>query len=82
MTRDLLSCVIQKLNGYEILLKTQLKNEEKRCHEPIDVICEPVNDERSIECYFTSNLHLACRSYCSKKVKGDYRTYHLATKQC
>ena len=59
-----------------------MKNEEKRCHEPVDVIYEPVNDERSIECYFTSNLHLAYRSYCSKKVKGDYRTYHLATKQC
>ena len=76
MIRDLLSCVIQKLNGYEIL-ETQLKNEEKRCHEPVDVIYEPVNDERSIECYFTSNLHLAYISYCSKKVNGDYRTLLL-----
>ena len=71
-------CVIQKFNGYEIL-KTQLKNEDKNCHEPIDIIYEPVNDERSIECYFTRNLHLAYRSYCCKKAKGDYRTHHLAT---
>ena len=40
-----------------------------------------MNDERSIECYFNSNLHLAYRSYYSKKVKGHYRTYHLATRQ-
>ena len=29
MIRDLSSCVIKKINGYEIL-KTRLKNEEKR----------------------------------------------------
>ena len=44
MTGDLSSCVIQKINGYEIL-KTQLKNEEKRCHEPVDIIYELVNDK-------------------------------------
>lgn len=63
--RCLSSCVIQKFSGYEIL-KTQLKNEEKRCHEPVDIIYELVNDERSIKYYLTSNLHLAYRSYCSK----------------
>lgn len=79
--RCLSSRVIQKFSGYEIL-KTQFKNEEKRCHEPVDIIYELVNDERSIKYYFTSNLHLAYRSYCSKKVKDDYRTYHLATRKC
>ena len=44
MIRDLSSCVIQKINGYEIL-NTQLKNEEKLCHEPVDIIYELVNDK-------------------------------------
>lgn len=69
---DPLSCVVQKFNGCEIA------NEWRKT---IGIIYEPVNDER-LECLFTSNLHLACRSYCSKKVKGNYRTYHIATRQC
>ena len=68
--RDLSSCIVQKFNKYEIF-KTQLKTEEKCCHEPIDIIYEPVND-----------LHLAHRSYCSQKIGDDYKTHHPATRQC
>ena len=63
---DLLACVVQKFNGYEIL-KIQLKVIEKQNHEPIDIIYEQVNDERHIQCFFTDDLHLAYRSYYSKK---------------
>ena len=64
--RDLSACVVQKFNGYEIL-KIQLKGIEKWNHEPIDIIYEPVNDEIHIQCFFTDDLHLAYRSYYSKK---------------
>ena len=50
MISDLSSCVVQRFNGYEII-KARLKSEEKRCHKPIDIIDEPVNDERSIACF-------------------------------
>ena len=66
ITHDLSSCVVQNFNESEVL-KVQLKIEKKRCHEPIDIIYEPVNDERSIECFFTSNLHLAYRSIVLKR---------------
>ena len=48
MQRDLSVCVVQKFNGYEIL-KTQLIGKEKRNHEPVDIIYEPVNDKRHIQ---------------------------------
>ena len=70
--RDLPSCIVQKFNRSEIL-KTQLKTEGKRRHESIEIIYEPVNDERSIK----SN-----ESYCSRKVKHGYKTQHPATRQC
>ena len=69
---DLSSCVIQKFNRYEIL-KHQLKDQEKQFHEPVDIIYEPVNDDSSIACFFTGNLHLPYRYYCSKKVKDSYK---------
>ena len=59
---DLSSCVVQKFNGYDIL-KSELKNEEKQFHEPIDIFYEPVNDESSVKCFLTDHLHLAYRSY-------------------
>ena len=76
---DLSSCVIQRFNGYEIL-KHQLKDQEEQFQEPVDIIYEPVNDNSSIVCFFTDNLHY--RSYCSKKVKDSYKTHHPATRQC
>ena len=79
--RDLSSCVIQKFNRYEILIH-QSKDQEKQLHKPISMIYETVNDERAIACFFAVNLHLAYRSYCSKKVKGVYKTHHPATRQC
>ena len=51
MQRDLSACIVQKFNGYEIL-KIQLKGIEKRNHELIDIIYEPVNDERHINLFF------------------------------
>ena len=51
MQRDLSACIVQKFNGYEIL-KIQLKGIEKRNHELIDIIYEPVNDERHINFFF------------------------------
>ena len=75
------ACVIQKFNGYEIL-KQQLQGHEKHSHKPIDIIYEPVINNSAIACFFTSNLHLAYRSYYSRTVKGKHQVLHPSTRQC
>lgn len=71
---DLWSCVQQKFNGYDIL-KAQLKNKEKCHYKPIVVIYELLNGERSTECFLPV-------IYCSDKVKGLDKIYHLVTRKC
>ena len=78
--RDLSVDLVQKFNGYEIS-KTQLIGKEKRNHEPVDIIYEPVNDKRHIQCFFTDDLHLAYRSYYSQK-NGTNKVTHPITKKC
>ena len=51
VTRNLSPCVIQKFNGYEVL-KHQLKRPEKQFYVPIDIIYEPVNDDRHNSVFF------------------------------
>ena len=63
-------------------MKNAIKTEGEHLHEPIDLIYEPLNDEISIECFLTDNRQLTYRSYCSKKVKDDYKTQRPASRQC
>ena len=76
-----MACVIQKFNRYEIL-KQQLKRHKKHFHKPIDIIDEPVIDHSATACFFTNNLHLTYRSYCSRAVKGKHQVLHSTTRQC
>ena len=79
--RDLSYCVINKFNGYNIL-KAEIKDEEKKVHQPIDIVYVPIkNSNEIINCYFTDNLHLAYRSYCTRK-KGDETIEKLPARQC
>ena len=67
MIQGLSTCVIQQINGYEIVKKNTFKKGKKQ-FEPLDIVYEPVLDESPIKCFFTNDLHLAFRSYIGKKV--------------
>ena len=82
ITRHLSSSVIEKFNGYKII-KRGLRNKEKEDFCPIDIAYEPVSNKDDIViCYFTDNIHLAFRSYISKKVKGEEKIHHDTVRQC
>ena len=57
--------MIFQLALFENLMDTE-KVQKKRNYEPTDIIYEPVNYERYMF-FFTDDLHLAYRSYYSKK---------------
>ena len=69
------------MNSYDIL-KSEPKNEEKQFYEPIDIVYEPVNGESSVKCFFTDNLHLAYRSYCSKPGNNNAKFQNMTARQC
>ena len=79
--RGLSSCVVQKFNGYELMIKS-LQHKEKKHFEQVDIVYEPVIDESSIKSFVMDSLHLTFRSYKDKKQKGDYRLLHLVARQC
>lgn len=57
--RDLSPCVIKKFDGY-VILKVEIKAEQKKQHVPIDIVYIPVKEpDETINCYFTNKLHLA-----------------------
>ena len=59
MGHELLSCAIQKFNGYE-LLRNHLQNGERKDFVLIDVVYEPTLDEKkTIFCFFAPHIHLA-----------------------
>ena len=43
--RDLSSCVIKTFNGYNIL-KAEIKDEEKKVHQPIDTVYVLIKDKK------------------------------------
>ena len=58
---NLLPCVIQKYNGYQVV-KIEKKNKQKQLFEPIDIVYEPVqNATENTECYFTFHIHVTYR---------------------
>ena len=66
---DITACIVQKFNGYEVL-KIQLKGIEKRNHEPIDIIYEPVNHERHIRYFLQMTFILLTDLIILKKMKS------------
>ena len=63
VTRNLSSSVLEKFDGYE-MIRNDLSYQEKAEVIPIDVVYEPIYDENvPMPCYFTSEIHLAYRSY-------------------
>ena len=82
IAQDLSSSVIEKFNGYEII-KRGLRNKEKEDFSPIYIVYEPSsNKDDLVICYFTDNIHLAFRSYISKKIKGEEKILHNTVRQC
>ena len=74
--------MIEKFNGYEII-KRGFRNKEKEDFYPIDIVYEPVSNRGDLViCYFTDEIHLAFRSYISKKVKGVEKIVHNTVRQC
>ena len=80
ITRDLSSSVIEKFNGYE-LIKRRLRTKEKEDVYPIHTVHEQIGKENElVACYFTNELHLAYRSYVSRKYKGKDVINHRTVK--
>ena len=66
MKGELSACVIQKFNGYELLIN-HLNSTERKDFIPIDVVYEPtLNENKAIECSFTPKIHLAFRTTVEK----------------
>ena len=69
--RDLSFCVIKRFNGYNIL-KAEIKDEEKKFHQPINIVYVLIKKSNEImNCYFTNNVQLTYRSYCTVSNKGN-----------
>lgn len=81
MTRNLSRSVIVKFIGYKIL-KHRLGRNEKREFITIDIVYEPVYDERApVPCFFTHQIHLVYRSYIGQMRKGNENIGHSDVKQ-
>ena len=77
-----LLCCNWKFNGYGFI-KRRLRNNEKEDIQPIHIVYEPVGKENELViCYFTDKIHLAYRSYVSKKVKGEEKIGNHTVRQC
>ena len=82
MTRNLISSIIEKFNGYEII-KHEISRKEKVELTPIKIVFEPIYDENvPVLCYFTDKVHLAYRSYIGSYVKGAEKVGHPTVMQC
>ena len=69
MKQELLACVIQKFNGYE-LLRNHLNSTERKDFIHIDVIYKPtLNENKAVECFFAPKIHLAFRKPLSKNLE-------------
>ena len=82
VTRNLSSCVIETFNGYEII-RHYLARHEKKEFVPIDIIYEPIfNEKIPIHCFFTDQVHVAYRNYIGRIDKGKEHISHRVVKQC
>ena len=82
VTRNLLSSVLEKFNSYE-MIRNDLSYQEKAEVIPIDVVYEPICDENfPVPCYFTSEIHLAYRSYVGFFDKEKEQIKNRTFRQC
>ena len=65
------------------MIRNDLSFNEKVEVIPIDIVCESIFDETfPVPCYFTSEIHLAYRSYFSHFDKGKEIVLHRTAYQC
>ena len=80
--RNLSSSVLEKFNGYE-MIRNDLSYQEKAEVIPIDVVYEPIyNENVRVPCYFTSEIHLAYRSYVGYFDKEKEQIKNRTVRQC
>ena len=82
MRRELLACVIQKFNGYE-LLRSDLHFSERKDFKPIDIVYEPTLDTKEpILYFFAPKIHLGYQTGV-EKIKNEEKVMNRTTaKQC
>ena len=82
VTQDLSSSIIEKVNGYK-MIKHSLARKEQIEFTPIDIVYKPIYDENVPEpCYYTDQIHLACRSYIGTNIKAKEKILHQTVWQC
>ena len=82
MTRNSLSSVLEKFNGYENV-KQNLACKEKIDITQLDIVYEPTLDENiPVVSFFESQFFLAFRSYFGHFRKGEEKFSHRVVKQC
>ena len=82
VTRNLSSLVLEKFNGYE-MIRNDLGSGEIAELIHINVVYKPIYDETApVSCYFTNEIHLACRSYVGTFKKGNEHISHRTVRQC
>ena len=80
VTRNLFSFVVEKF-GYE-MISLSLTRKEKIEFTPINIIYEPVYDEKfPVPCFFTSQIHLAYKSFIGRFDKGVGRILNHVVRQ-
>ena len=65
------------------MIRNDLSYQEKAEVIPIDVVHEPICDENfPVPCYFTSEIHLVCRSYVGYFDKEKEQIKNRTVRQC
>ena len=82
MKKELSACIIEKLNGYE-LLRNQLQFKDRKKFVSIDVVYEPtLNDKKTIECFYAPEISLGYYVTRDKLRKGKKETEDKKARQC
>ena len=78
--REFSSCIIEKFNGFQIVVVEQEKKIRKK-FRPVDIIYKPVKKtDELINCSFSENLDL---SFCGKFAEGyDTKSRYCSAWQC
>ena len=80
--RELLACVIQKFNGYE-LLRNHLYFGKKKDFKPTDIVYEPTLDtKKPILCFFAPEVHSGYQTGVEKTKNCEKVMNRTTAKQC
>ena len=71
--RDLSSCITERFNGFNIV-KLELDRELRREMYPLDILYKPVKKQGNVDCFFTTEINLAYRTFFSEERKIRYGT--------